>query len=744
MATVRLTGVDVATGLERALKSGDTVENLGISGLAMIFKGAIDGAGHPWPALASRENGDTWTITAATEITDPEAPGQTVQPGDEIVWDGTNNWWVIVGNADEGNVKAALLQVLTANEDLLVRRADDITRLAAGADGNVLQVAGGLVGWANVNNPLLNIMTADGDLVARAGGAAVRLPKGAINTVLGVDGAGTFGYKADPAGGGAVPKNIHQWWVDYVNGNDGTGDGSLSTPFKTPQAAVVAAHAWEEANAQTLNHIIYIHDDFTTTPADGMVYLGADDATAPTNWNIRGDTYNAISVAFVCEAEPDGRGFFSTPAHLTRIIAAGGSELSLYGVSVDGDGVNTGIDLIDGALAMRRCCMYNGYRECVRAGIWDATAPFTEYDSGVDVYGYNTNFFFDDCRFEIGQAASDAYAAIEVLGPYHNSLWRDVYVYKGTGTGGAITMHPAVVINAEDEFAFPGLEITMDRCEIINDCDGSGEALYLTKAARCYLRDNHFAGNTDNPQVTPAVYIYAIYTSGYHNILKSNWFSERSFLYGDAPVQPGDHRLHIETDALGMFGAGAPIPIYWGENYNGAGDPPRGDMQEVRARFLHGGAVVEYSPTYRGGREYVYHVSRTLHREMYNYVTSAYTRPSWAMNWDQIATFVVRGNGAGWNASTTRNIPAEPLPVTVMYSTDAGLSWKQCRIVPPGTGLAVGEVSLVWSSLQNGGECDFRILTINAEGGTSDPTVFYIQVPGAYLILRTVEDPPVA
>ena len=121
MVDVRVTGIDVTTGKERAIQAGDVIENLTISGLAMLFKGAIDGAGHPWPDEATaRDNGDTYTITSAVPITDPEGSGQTVEPGDEIVWDEANGWWVVIGNADEGNVKAALLQVLTSDEDLLL------------------------------------------------------------------------------------------------------------------------------------------------------------------------------------------------------------------------------------------------------------------------------------------------------------------------------------------------------------------------------------------------------------------------------------------------------------------------------------------------------------------------------------------------------------------------------------------------------------------------------------------------
>lgn len=148
MSIVRITGVNVATGKERPLELGDTIENFSLSGQAMNFMGAIDGAGFPWPDEATaRANGDTYTITAGSEITDPEGTGQTVQPGDEIVWDETGGWWIIIGNADTANVKSALLNVLLADEDLLIRRGSDIVRFAKGSDGQFLGMVAGAVAW---------------------------------------------------------------------------------------------------------------------------------------------------------------------------------------------------------------------------------------------------------------------------------------------------------------------------------------------------------------------------------------------------------------------------------------------------------------------------------------------------------------------------------------------------------------------------------------------------------------------
>ncbi|MCH5374538.1 MAG: hypothetical protein JJ992_11215, partial [Planctomycetes bacterium] len=72
--------------------AGDAIANFGGVAGAMQFKGAIDGATYPFPVLATRKTGWTYTITASSPVTDPDT-AQTFQPGDEIVWDEANGWW---------------------------------------------------------------------------------------------------------------------------------------------------------------------------------------------------------------------------------------------------------------------------------------------------------------------------------------------------------------------------------------------------------------------------------------------------------------------------------------------------------------------------------------------------------------------------------------------------------------------------------------------------------------------------
>lgn len=142
MAIVRLDGFDSATGKEHTLTTGDTIENFGGIVAGVNFKGAIPDVGS-FPAEIGRVVGDMWTVTAVAAITDPEGTGQTLQPGDEVIWDGTQ--WVVIGNALLPNVEAALLTVLAADEDLLIRIGGVLGALNVGAIGNVLQVvdAGG-------------------------------------------------------------------------------------------------------------------------------------------------------------------------------------------------------------------------------------------------------------------------------------------------------------------------------------------------------------------------------------------------------------------------------------------------------------------------------------------------------------------------------------------------------------------------------------------------------------------------
>jgi len=153
MATVRLVGIDPATGKEHTLTTGDVIENFGGIVAGMTFKGAIPDVGS-FPAEVSREVGDMWTVTAVAAITDPEGTGQTLQPGDEVVWDGTQ--WTIIGNALLPNVEAALLNVLSADEDMLLRQSGALGRLAVGSIGQILQVIdlGGAVPGVSWGAPL--------------------------------------------------------------------------------------------------------------------------------------------------------------------------------------------------------------------------------------------------------------------------------------------------------------------------------------------------------------------------------------------------------------------------------------------------------------------------------------------------------------------------------------------------------------------------------------------------------------
>lgn len=183
MATVRITGIDVATGLERAITAGDVIENFGGVIAGMIFRGAIANVGE-FPADPAREVGDMYTITSVGALVDPGGTGQTVQPGDEIVWDGAA--WAIVGNASAPNVQSALMAVLTADEDMLLRISGAIGRLPVGTIGQFLQVtdAGAAVPqveWATPSNSRPSTVF---DLSAAGPGAVPILPTHVNNIVI--------------------------------------------------------------------------------------------------------------------------------------------------------------------------------------------------------------------------------------------------------------------------------------------------------------------------------------------------------------------------------------------------------------------------------------------------------------------------------------------------------------------------------------------------------------------------------
>lgn len=253
MAIVRVVGFDPATGKEHRLTTGDTIENYSGVFAGVNFKGAIPDVGS-FPAEVGRVVGDMWTVTAVAAIVDPEGTGQTLQPGDEVVWDGTQ--WVVIGNASLPNVEAALITVLAADEDMLIRIGGALGALNVGAIGNFLQVidGGGAVpqvswgaapaaGWTPPTSvvdvsaapPPVAISPADVNKVILVGGApfAVVLPD---PTALPV---GTEIHFRHPSAIiiGAGPPGPPSWpldfFIDPLGGTlEGVVDGGPGLPFQ--------------------------------------------------------------------------------------------------------------------------------------------------------------------------------------------------------------------------------------------------------------------------------------------------------------------------------------------------------------------------------------------------------------------------------------------------------------------------------------------------------------------------------
>lgn len=242
MATIRVTGIDVATGFKGKIGAGDIIENLTVAGLAMTFRGGVDGVGSLFPLVVTRQNGDLYTIIAAAPITDPEPPNQTFEPGDEIVWDAANGWWVPIANADIGNVQAALITVMTADEDVLIRRAGVLARLPVGVPGDVLTVgAGPLLGYAapagggwtppQLTFDFTGVLVGDVDLTPAVGGIAF---------VLGTNPGGVPRYLLPDPAGLPLGTEIHirhlqgPWWG---LGSPGPGGAPYAFPIVISLAA---------------------------------------------------------------------------------------------------------------------------------------------------------------------------------------------------------------------------------------------------------------------------------------------------------------------------------------------------------------------------------------------------------------------------------------------------------------------------------------------------------------------------
>lgn len=664
MATVRVTGIDTATGKERRIQAGDYIENLTISGLAMKFRGAIDGAGFPWPDEATdRDNGDTYTITAAAEITDPEGSGQTVQPGDEIVWDEGNGWWVVIGNADEGNVKSALLQVLTVDEDMLLRRGGDIDRLPVGANGNVLQVAGGQAVWANVNNPLLNVLTVDDDLLVRSGGVAARLPKGANDTVLGVDGAGVLGYKPDPAGGGggSTPKMV-EWWI-ATDGDDATGTGQKDAPFATLQKAIEVAHAYD--NSEATGH----HHHFRIAPGnyegDGRTtFFGSSDGI--NDWS--GDTVETMQATVEGEGEsfftgtpgPDALGNIPVTLGPIAIYACVVTFKDVYIKSNEFEGnYRPGLAMIDGGCYLRRCSVdsYSGAdpASAVWLGIWDNYALsgpglWGEYDFGGEFFGH------EECVFNCGSVVEPTIKSTAFDGTWYG---RDTYISSMVEHDGASDGNPGVLINSTGTTI-----LTVDWKNVVVNCFDTWPAIQVGAASDLTILDCEFAANRPD--------IGDFYPNGWKYVIiitaKSDIFLDRNRFYDSGvglDLTPGNCAVFISN-----YDMNAPANIYWGTNLNT-------DIGPVGSRLLKEAFFnVDIDMDFVDN---IHFIHRSVMRQVWVIDTSGVPpAPVPVRGWDCLScTFTVASGaselleviGNGGSGGSTPD-PREQLPVAV--TRDAG------------------------------------------------------------------------
>jgi hypothetical protein len=96
---------------------------------------------------------------------------------------------------------------MTNNQDLIVAAsAGAPSRLGVGANGQVLGITAGVVGWTNNPAGFSNPMTASGDLiVGGASGTATRLAVGANGQVLTIAGGGPSWQNATGGGGASTP-----------------------------------------------------------------------------------------------------------------------------------------------------------------------------------------------------------------------------------------------------------------------------------------------------------------------------------------------------------------------------------------------------------------------------------------------------------------------------------------------------------------------------------------------------------
>lgn len=131
----------------------------------------------------------------------------------DFVIDNSGKIWGCIGAGTPGTWAQSgggMSNPMTTNQDLIVAASTPTpgtpVRLAIGANGQVLTITSGVIGWTNPTSGFSNPMTSIGDIITgTTAGAAIRLAIGAGGQVLTVVG-GQPGW-ANPAGGAGGTNN---------------------------------------------------------------------------------------------------------------------------------------------------------------------------------------------------------------------------------------------------------------------------------------------------------------------------------------------------------------------------------------------------------------------------------------------------------------------------------------------------------------------------------------------------------
>jgi len=519
-----LTGsIPVATAVDPGLMSAADKTKLDAIIAPFLFKGAIAIAAD-FPAPGDVETGWTYRVTANVTDNDPTKTntGQSFLAEDEIAWNGTD--WTLMGNASTPAVEAALLSIMTTNEDILIRRAGALARLGIGAVGDVLGNVGGALTYFTPS--------------------------------------------------AAEPKATYVWRIDADNGNDGTGDGSFDAPLLTTQRAIVLAHAVDIGLGSPAHHVFsYAPGTYGAPGADPTTYFGSNDGVD--NWSLDAPDYMTASLVGDGGEEPErtppgkytagimGPGAGAVDhGPIANLPAAGAfgaaNMIQISNMRIESDVATSRPPLV----TMGKCFLDRVFlttmpgtaSNALWLGYWDGSGPigalageqvnFTMKDTGIYCHEDTFPAILADMigSFDSHQSQISADSTPEVVGGAISMVGNaatDVFLRDSQFTAGVC--NPAVNLLDINNAEILG-------CEFAGSRDATSKSLLVVDPKDwCHLDRNHFSCFGVGLDDTPGNNAVVIVTDDQPNVY---WGTNTDAIR--AAGAPMKEVFHTVTDVLGL------------------------------------------------------------------------------------------------------------------------------------------------------------------------------------------------